>query len=108
MDKTKKKIFDLCPVDHEKIELLVDLQVFQKFTSFPVSAGPVLHKDHSLIVYLDANLKIRGIERIQMPLTNQDQNKGLISISNSKIRYGHLKSADPKKYFGEKKVIFLD
>jgi hypothetical protein len=92
----------ICPVDREKITVLIAKSEFKKFTDFPISVF-YMHRGHGLILYVDANQKVRGIEKINVNLVTNAIQTG----DQTKKLHGKVLSVNPKQFFGNKKVIFL-
>jgi len=97
----------ICPFDKEKIEFTIDLNYLKKQPSFPISAL-FQHKEHYLLIYIDANAMVRGIEMVNLNLIPMQQMKDFLVLPNNKeIRYGKIEKVNPKEFFGNKKALFL-
>jgi hypothetical protein len=62
--KKSGKLATLCPICKNKIAFGVEKSLFADATQFPF-AHVVLHGNplHAMIVYLDANFSVRGVEQ---------------------------------------------
>jgi hypothetical protein len=76
-----KTIREVCPTCKKTIKFAIDTEkITGKTNKFPISVA-IRHEDHDLIVYIDANYKVRGIEPIFENLITCEKDRNCFELA---------------------------
>ena len=96
-----QKVRTICSVCQKPLVFEVESDEFKNKPRYPVSLL-LTHEDHQIITYLDANLKVRGVEGVDKCLVKEEVKNRFEFEINPKSKKGIIKSK------GNSKVFFLD